>query len=210
MAFNINEFKSRGLIDQGARPALFAVRFPTVPPGVIDATGDLEFLVTAASLPAALVDAIEVPYFGRRVKLFGERVFQNWSVTVLNDENFALRNMFESWSNKMNAFLSNRYDNVTGDLGDYKIDGVEVLQYGKAGPNDDSGVIRSYLFQGLWPVQVDAIPLDWGRTNQVETFDVTFSIDEWTPRIFGDSPEYKTDLDSVTVPFATSTSSPGA
>lgn len=195
MAFNIATFKANSLIDQGARPSLFSVRIPSLPPGVFDAKSQVELSVLASSIPSSVVEQIELPYMGRRIKTFGERVFENWRVTVYNDESFDLRNMFESWSNKINMMVSNRYDNEAqaGDLSDYKVDNVEVLQYGKAGPGDDSGVIRSYMFYGLWPTQISSIDLDWGRTNQIEMFDVVFSVDYWVPAIVNNG--YQPDID---------------
>lgn len=177
MAFNINDFKARGLFEQGARPSLFAIQLvlgDIGAPIVATEYRNAEFLVSAASLPASTVDPIEVPYFGRRVKVFGERTFGNWNVTVLNDENFALRNTFETWSNYMNQMVANLYQG--DDLSDYKANGVRVIQYGKQGD-----ILRTVRFNGLWPIQVGEIQLDWGRNNAVETFDVTFALDYWVP-----------------------------
>ena len=130
MAFNVNDFKSNGLIEQGARPSLFGVRIPAMPVNTDDSSlQQLEFMVTAASLPEFVVDPVGVYYFGRQVKVPGERVFQDWQVTIYNDEDFGLRNMFESWSNKMNSLVSNRYQSDTNDLQDYKINGMLVFQY---------------------------------------------------------------------------------
>lgn len=183
MAFNIQEFVSNGLIRNGARPTLFQVRFTIVPPGVPNATADLQFLARSAQLPASILQPIEVPYMGRKIKLAGDREFQDWTITVMNDEDFRHRNMFEAWHNKINAIVSNRQDSDPDDLLDYKVD-AEVLQYGKAGPGDDSGVIRAYTFRGLWPSMVDAVNLDWEATNTISSFDITFSYDYWEPSIF--------------------------
>jgi len=185
MAFNINSFRARGLSEGGARPSLFEVQFPTTPPGVnTNGQSDLSFLVQAASLPASIVDQVEVPYFGRRTKFSGERVFQDWTVTVLNDEDFAARDFFESWSNSINTLLGNITNaeagvgatSVGGPLVGYKIDGTQVLQYGKAGD-----IIRAYAFYGMWPKTVSDIRLDWGQTNQIEVFEVQFALDYWLP-----------------------------
>lgn len=181
--FNINEFKARGLIRGGHRPSLFKVRFSDIPPGVPDAANDLEYMVRAASLPPSIIEPIEVPYFGRKIKVAGDRVFQDWTVTIVNDEDMRHRNMFEAWHNKINALKSNRQDSAPDDLLDYKVN-AEVLAFGKAGPGDDSGIVRSYTLEGVWPSLVDAINLDWDNGNQIATFDVTFSYDLWEPTIF--------------------------
>ena len=183
MAFNIEEFKARGLIRGGARPSLFKVRFTAVPAGIPDASVDLEFMARAAQIPSSIISPIEVPYMGRKTKYAGNREFQDWTITVINDEDFRHRNMFEGWHNKINALISNRQDSSSEDLMDYKVS-AEVLQFGKAGPGDDSGVVRAYQFEGMFPTTIDAINLDWDSTNVISTFDVTFSYDYWEPTIF--------------------------
>ena len=185
MAFNINGFKARGPIDGFARPSQFAVRLAAVPPGVPSAgLADLSFACEAAQLPSSIIEPVDVPYFGRKVKIAGDRTFEDWTITIQNDENFQIRNMFEAWHNKINSLISNRQNSAPNDLMDYKVQ-AEVLQYGKAGPGDDTGVIRGYLFEGLFPIAINAIPLDWGRTNTYETFDVTFAYDYWIPSLVG-------------------------
>lgn len=183
MAFNVQEFKSRGLIRGGFRPSLFKIRLASVPPGVPDQLGDLEFMCRAAQIPASTIEPVEVPYFGRKVKVAGDRTFQDWTVTIINDEDFRHRNMFEAWHNKINALVSNRQDSAPDNLLDYQIDG-EVMAYGKAGPGDDSGVVRAYTFADLWPNNIDPINLDWEAGNQIATYDVTFSYDFWVPSVF--------------------------
>jgi hypothetical protein len=187
LAFNIDGFRARGLVNGGARPSLFEVRLPIAPPGVSStALNDLSFLVQASQLPSSVIEPIDVPYFGRKIKIAGDRTFQDWTITVMNDEDFGLRNFFESWHNKINSLVSNRQDSPSGSLLDYKVQ-AEVIQYGKAGPGDDSGIIRAYTFVGLFPTSIDAIGLDWERTNTYETFDVTFAYDYWVPSDFGES-----------------------
>ena len=191
MAFNIEAFKANGLIGGGARPSLFEVRMTALPTSIAAVQEKVTFLAATASLPSSELDLVEIPYFGRRIRIAGERLFKDWTITIMNDEDFKLRDMFESWSNKINAHVSNRQDSPPGDLLDYKVDSVEVLQYGKTGPGVDSGVIRSYQFFGMFPLRVEQIPLDWGRGNTIETFDVTFMYDYWVPTAVGlSSPSY--------------------
>ena len=140
MAFNIESFKARGPVQGLARPTLFSVRFTVVPAGVPDATVDMEYKCQATALPSSIISSISVPYMGRKTKVAGDREFQPWVITLQNDEDFAQRNMFEGWHNKINAIISNRQDSPEGNLLDYKVD-AEVLQYGKAGPGDDNGVL---------------------------------------------------------------------
>jgi len=187
MIFNIETFRSSGLVDGGARPSLFNIRMTGLPEGAGTTQQQISVLATATTIPSSELDLIEIPYMGRRIKIAGERIFRDWTVTIMNDEDFAIRDLFETWSNKINALVSNRQDSSSSNLLDYKVDSVEVLQYGKAGPGDDSGIIRGYMFHGMFPYVVRDIQLDWSRGNQIETFDVTFAYDYWTPETIGSS-----------------------
>lgn len=182
--FNINDFQAQGLALGGARPTQFIVRIAAPPPGIgASATQQLQFLAHSASLPASTINQIDIPYFGRKIPIAGDRVYDNWTINIMNDEDFNLRAMFEAWHSKMNTAISNRLDPSFFPLG-YKVQ-AEVLQFGKTGPGTDAGAVRSYLFNGLFPINISQIDLDWAQTNQVETFNVTFAYDEWVPNIQG-------------------------
>jgi hypothetical protein len=176
MPFNISSFKTNGLVYGGARPSLFNV-FVTPPAGLgIDNTSvdKFRFLCKTAELPESTVSSIEIPYFGRKIKVAGERAFADWGVTVMNDEDFAIRAMFEAWSNAINRMVSNVRDpNVAVE--NYKTD-LEVIQYGK-----DGSKIRSYQLVGAFPTSVGSIALGWDSTNAIEEFSVNFSYDYWIP-----------------------------
>ena len=99
--FNISTFKTRGLTGGGARPALFEI-YLSIPDGVgadAESADKFRFTCRAAQLPAATVGSIEIPYFGRKIKFAGDRTFTDWTVTVMNDEDFLVRSMIEKWSN---------------------------------------------------------------------------------------------------------------
>jgi len=177
MPFNINTFKQNGLIWGGARPSLFEVIL-SAPTGIgietTTSTARLAFLCRAAELPEMTISQIEIPYFGRKIKVAGERTFADWSITVMNDEDFIVRSMFEAWSNAINRIISNVRD-ITLSAEQYKTD-VEVIQYGK-----DGLPIRGYVLVGAFPTQIGAIALDWDSANAVETFSVNFAYDYWIP-----------------------------
>jgi hypothetical protein len=101
-------------------------------------------------------------------------VFPDWEVTIMNDEDYSLRNMMENWSNEMNTLISNRMSNRAHPMA-YKAD-AHVTHYAKNGP-----VIREYSFQGLWPKVVDTMQLDWASVNQIQEFNVVFAYDLWVP-----------------------------
>jgi len=186
MAFNINSFKTEGLALGGARPSLFQVQL-TLPRGVNAVAGTeqkFSFTCRAAQLPPATIGSIDVGYFGRMIKLAGDRTFTDWSVTVMNDEDFIVREMFEMWSNGLNRLESNIRDpgfngGNRGSENGYKAQAT-VVQYGKAG-----NIIRAYNLIGMFPTSIDAIDLNWETQNQIETFGVTFAYDYWLPAVEG-------------------------
>ena len=166
MAFNINDIRSQ-LTYGGARQNLFQVQITNPANGVADIK--TPFLVQAAAIPAATLGTIEVPYFGRRLKLAGDREYAPWTVTVINDEDFLVRNAMEEWSNKINRFQQN-----IRSLNRYKSQ-AQVIQYAK-----DGRVLREYEFHGIFPTIVSQIDLGWEVINQYEVFQVEFQYDYWT------------------------------
>ena len=166
MAFNINQFKSE-LVGGGARPTLFQVQI-TNP---IDSGADFKvpFMVRSAGIPESIVGQYAVPYFGREVKYAGDRTFADWAVTVINDEDFAIRNNMEAWSN----FINSHDSNTRGLPQNYKST-ASVTQYSK-----DGTPLRTYIFEGLFPTAIDGIALDWGQQDTIEEFGVTFQYDLW-------------------------------
>lgn len=170
MAFNVNEIRSQ-LTLGGARPALFQVTIQNP----VNGSGDIKvpFMVEATSIPESTIGLIELPYFGRKIKIAGDRAFAPWNVRVINDEDFLIRNAMEQWLSSINSHEGNvtAFGSASPLL--YKSQ-AQVIQYSKTGLP-----IRTYQFNGLFPTAVSAISLDWNTTNQIETFDVTFQFDWW-------------------------------
>jgi hypothetical protein len=195
MPFNINTFRSQGLVNGGARPSLFDVEIS------YNGLEQLKFVARASQLPAMTIGDIQIPYFGRKIKLAGDRTFADWSITVMNDEDFKVRARFEEWSNRINTLVTNVNAAGASPLL-YKSTAI-VRQYSKAGKSGENigKPIRSYKFIGIFPTQIDAINLDWETTNQIETFDVTFSYDWWEP--------YTEENTTGAVPYNISQPGPG-
>lgn len=166
MAFNINEMRSQ-LTYGGARQNLFQVRINNP----ANSSGDLKtpFMVQAAQLPGSDVGVIPVFYFGRQLKLAGDRTFAEWTATIINDEDFLIRNAMEEWSNQIN-----RLERNVREINRYKAT-ADVIQYAK-----DGSELRTYQFDGLFPSNISPIELDWSTTDQIELFQVTFQYDYWT------------------------------
>lgn len=176
MSFNINKFASDGLAEGGARATHFQVDlFP--PPGLVSINqGRFSMAVQSASLPGSYVGQAAVSYFGRILKFAGDRTIEDWAVSIQNDASFPLRSYIEKWSNEINALVSNRM-NPSLFPTKYKGD-AEVTQF-----KQDGTIARSYIFTGIWPMQVSPIRVDWSAQNQIEMFDVMFSVDWFAPNI---------------------------
>jgi hypothetical protein len=177
MAFNVNDFISKGLEYGGARPSLFEVRL--YPPAALNieqnSVQKFSFMCQAASLPPATMSQIEVPYFGRKIKVVGERTFDNWNLTIMNDEDFMVRALFEAWSNALNSMETNL--RTAGlDSENYKAD-LDVIQYAK-----DGEIIRSYTIIGAFPTDISGIEVNWSSTGAVQTFTTVLAYDYWIPQ----------------------------
>lgn len=170
MAFNINDIRSQ-LAFGGARASLFQVQI-TNP---FNGAGDLKtpFMVQAAQIPESTLGTIDVPYFGRKIKIAGDRTFAEWTVTVMNDEDFLIRNAMEEWMANINSHVGNLRQAATSSPGEYKSQ-AQITQFSKTG-----NPLREYTFTGLFPTSVAPITMDWNTTDEIETFDITFQYDWW-------------------------------
>jgi len=163
---NINDFKAK-LAGGGARPNQFKVTMPF--PGYSQVGGEIEelaFLCKITQLPAMTVGSIAVPFRGRQVKIAGDRTYEDWTITVLNDTNFKLRNAFERWSNGINNATDG--EGLTNPA-DYQVDAF-VDQLDRNG-----ATIKSYTLRGAYPTTIAAIELDYGNNDTIEEFQVTFN-----------------------------------
>lgn len=176
--FNINDFRGK-LVGGGARANLFQVIINS-PTGANVAlnTEQMSFMCKAASLPGSQVGVIEVPYFGRTIKVAGDRSFQDWTVTVINDEPFDLRNALERWQSAMSSFDTKGGKKTglgaTANPATYSANG-QVIQYGKEG-----NIIKTVNLINIFPSMVGEIALSWDQAQQIEEFQVTFSYDYFT------------------------------
>lgn len=163
----VDDFKAK-LRGGGARPNLFKA---TINKGY--ANGDVEltsFLCEAAQLPASTMGTIIVPFRGRQLKMAGDRTFETWSPTIINDTDFSVRNAMERWMNGMNAHSANT--GLTNPV-DYEADLV-VDQIDK-----DGSTLKTYNFRGCFPTAVSAIDLNYASENEIERFTVEFQMQYW-------------------------------
>lgn len=164
----VDDFKSK-LVGGGARPNLFkaTVNFPSYAGGDAEITS---FLIKAAQLPASVISSIPVPFRGRQLKIAGDRTFEDWTVTVINDTDFGIRNSLERWMNGINSHSAN-----TGlvNPADYQADLV-IEQLDK-----DGSTLKTYNFRGCFPINITAIELSYETVDQIEEFQATFNIQYW-------------------------------
>ena len=183
----LESFKTR-MTGGGTRPNLFECElyFPdeSLPTGsTADTLSDkTRFLVKAANLPASNLGIIDVPFRGRNLKIAGDRTFDPWSITVINDTGFEIRNAFERWMNLINKHQDNA--GLTNPF-DYQKD-VYVKQFGKAstsGANATSAleipVLKQYKFYGVFPTSVSAIDLSYDSADTIEEFTVDLQVQWW-------------------------------
>jgi len=180
MAFNIQQFRGE-MKGDGARPNLFECRitFPTLPGLPSDAQQTYTFMARAAQLPGSIVNQVPVNYFGRELKFAGNRIFPEWTVTIINDEDFKVRSAFEIWMNGLNSHRNNLRSQLMTNTTEYQKDGY-VVQYGKEG-----AILKSYKFIGMFPTEVSPIDLDWSANDVIEEYSVTFAY-QWWEQIPGD------------------------
>jgi hypothetical protein len=132
----------------------------------------LSFMCKTAQLPGSTVGTVPVQYFGRELKFVGNRTFTDWTISIINDEDFKIRNALETWSNSINNMRGNTRLGSAANL-NYKAQ-AQVTQYSKTGDT-----LRTYNFEGLYPANISAIDLNWQNTDSIEEFQVTFEYDNW-------------------------------
>ena len=176
----IADFKSK-LIGGGARPNLFEcdIVFPTfaVPEGdsELGVNEITRFMCKAAQLPASNVAEIPVPFRGRVLKVAGDRTFDPWTITVVNDVDFRIRTAFEKWMNGIN-----KHDDNSGLINpvDYQRQ-AKVKQLGRASNTDSIPVLKEYEFYGVFPTNVSEIEVSYDSSDIIEEFTVTLQVQWW-------------------------------
>lgn len=174
MAFNVAEFRAN-MIGDGARPNLFQVTltFPAIAANGQAAGQKATFMAKAAQLPGSSIGQVPVYYFGRELKFAGNRTFADWSLQIINDEDFTVRNSIESWMNSINSHSGNVRNAAAGNPSSYTVDAL-VTQYGKTG-----NTLKTYKFVGVYPLDLAPIDLDWAANDTIEEYGVTFAYQWW-------------------------------
>ena len=174
MAFDVEQFRSSMIMD-GARSNLFEIQmsFPSFIVTGFNPANVFRFMANSSQLPQSTVGIARQSYFGREVKFPGDRVFTDWSVNIINDETFAIRDTFESWLDAINSHSRIARDPRMVYNRGYSVN-ASITQFGK-----DGLPIKFYDFIGLFPTQVDPINVSWAQNDTIEEFGVTFSYQYW-------------------------------
>jgi hypothetical protein len=174
MAFNVADFRAN-MIGDGARPNLFEVTltFPSIASNGTAAGQKATFMAKAAQLPGSTIGQVPVYYFGRELKFAGNRTFADWTLQIINDEDFSIRNSIESWMNSINSHAGNLRSSAAMTPSSYTVD-ASVTQYGKSGD-----ALKTYKFVGMYPLDLAPIDLDWGSNDAIEEYAVTFAYQWW-------------------------------
>lgn len=185
----LSQFKST-LLGGGARPNLFEVELTTLPAGITWDAEVFRYLCKAAALPASNIAQIDVPFRGRIFKVAGDRTFDVWQITVINDEDFKIRTAFEDWMNQIS-----KLDNNLGatDPSAYMTN-AKVYQLGrgssKASQDNNGGsnaVLKEYEFVDIFPTAISAIDLSYDTSDAIEEFTVDFQVQTFSV-VAGNSP----------------------
>jgi hypothetical protein len=193
MAFNLDAFRASLQYD-GARPNLFEVIMvpPTALADALPAGQKMRFMARSAQLPGKTIGSVPVYYFGREIKVPGNAMFQEWTLTIMNDEDFAIRKVMERWHGAINSHQTNVRAGGFMNFNGYSVN-ASVVQYSKGGTGQINGAVRGrasvaqdgatglrkYNFVGMWPIDISPIDLDWGANDQIEEFVVTFAYQWW-------------------------------
>ena len=172
MAFRVQDFRSQMNYD-GARPNLFQCSL-TFPDGDGATEQKFSFMARASQLPGNTIGVAPQFYFGRELKFAGNRTFAEWTVTVVNDEDYRTRDKFESWMSGINSHVGNRRQSnfIRGAPG-YQADGY-IEAFGKQGD-----VIKAYKFVGIFPIDLSPMEMDWGANDTIQEYTVTFAYQWW-------------------------------
>ena len=178
---NVSGFLSK--VSQGVRPNMFEVSIQFPDTAGAEDTEIVTYMCKSAALPSSNVGVIEVPFRGRTVKIAGDRTFDNWSATFINDKDFKTRSYFEKWLEQINSHQAN-----TAGI-------VDPTQYGRTvtvkqlEKDDSTGgeVVRSYKLWYAFPTSASAIDLAYDSNDQIEEFSIEFQYSYWTVAGAGDS-----------------------
>ena len=177
----ISNFKS-ALIGGGARPNLFEVELTTLPAGIEWPADNFRYMCKASQLPASVIANIDIPFRGRIYKVAGDRTIEPWSITVINDEDFRIRNAMEQWM----ELIAKLDTNLGATLPESYMTNATVYQLGRGSTKSSTtnegevnAVLKQYEFIDIFPINVSAIDLSYDSSDTIEEFTVDFAVQSY-------------------------------
>ena len=161
---NINQFKAN-IAGGGARANQFEVILANPAIGGVGIDSAMTFMIKAASLPGQTITEVAVPFRGRTLYLAGDREFETWTTTIINDTGFLVRNAMERWMSGINDLETSQ--GTTNPSNYYSQLLVKQL-------DRDDNTLKSYTLKNCWPTAIGAIDLNFDTVSEVETFEVTW------------------------------------
>ena len=165
-------------VASGVRPNMFEVEI-NFPSDVGADTGLTNILCKSAALPASSVGTIEVPFRGRTVKIAGDRTFDNWTATFINDKDMKVRQYFEKWLNLINSHEGNTAEAFSPTATGKYTAQLYVSQLAKDS-SETGDTLRKYQLWYAFPTSVSQIDLAYDSNDQIEEFSVEFQYSYWT------------------------------
>ncbi len=178
---NVSSFLSK--VSQGVRPNMFEVSIQFPGTAEADDTEIVTYMCKSAALPSSNVGVIEVPFRGRTVKIAGDRTFDNWSTTFINDKDFKVRSYFEKWLQQINSHQAN----TAGIIDPTAYGRTVVIRQLEKDDNSNGSELRSYKLWYAFPTSASAIDLAYDSNDQIEEFSIEFQYSYWTVAGEGDS-----------------------
>ena len=164
----VDDFKSK-LVGGGARANMFKVtcNFPSYAQGDVELSS---FLIKGAQMPSSVVAPVPVLFRGRQLQLAGDRTFEPWTITIINDTGFEIRNAFERWMNGISE-----HNNNTGlsNPTDYQSDMI-IEQLNKQGVST-----KQYDLRGCFPTNISVIDVNYDSENTIQEFTVELQVQYW-------------------------------
>ena len=175
----LSQFKSQ-LVGGGARPNLFEVELTTLPDAVQGWQAEkFRYLCKAASLPASNIANVDVPFRGRIFKVAGDRTFEPWTVTIINDEDFIIRTAIESWMDQISKLSNNlgatEPSSYMTDATVYQL-GRGSVKNSRDSEGEVNAVLKEYKFIDIFPTSISAIDLSYDTGDEIEEFTVDFQV----------------------------------
>ena len=171
MATSLTDFKS-ALVFGGARPSLFEFKVSAAPTGVSATLGDVQFYCSVSEIPPITLTPIERQYFGRTVKIPGDLVFGDLTTTIINTEDFGVRNEIEKWMEVINSSVENKGE--SGTVGNDSLENIsgtaKLTHFQKNGDKT-----MTYEFVNIWPTSLTEIALSYDTASDIEQFDCTWA-----------------------------------